>query len=342
MLTSFAGSRAKNPTYLFRASSPVSGSGIEVTEGDGVSIVPRTFLNGGTGHSHIYEIPDMVNMVTGHLYGAKSIASEFSSWAASLSVAMNFLRKHLSQPEARISAIDTRRFPNTAIYHVNDFQNAGFAVFPYPHEYLVHGVVRGGPDSGYTSVLWSDLRRLGISSIMPHHHKVGSPLPELLPITTIMPRLEIADVQVAKRVAMAFDPRFIVPVIAALLSHRHRSWQEPKSELATEEVEAIAKVLREGDIALVEDYSQVNAVMEDIVFTIEFEDVKQQITLLRLLSEYTHAKIRGQAAMQEVVEEMRLGEEKGVEKKKAAARKKKARRIRASDTVKSLVLPAAG
>ncbi|KAE9970621.1 hypothetical protein BLS_001955 [Venturia inaequalis] len=335
-------SRAKNPTYLFRASSSISGSGIEVTEGDGVSMVPRAFLNAKKGHKTIYEIPDLVNMVTGHLRGSKDIASEFSSWAASFSVAMAFLQRHLSQPDSRISVIDTRRFPDTAIYHVNEFKNAGFEVDSFAHEYLLHGVVEGSPGSGYSSVLWSGLRRLGIYKVMPRRPGGLCPLPEPLPTNTIMPPLEIADIQTAKRIAMAYGPLFAVPVIAALLSHTHRSWQRPESELAEKEVEAIARVMREGDVALVEDYSRVTAVMEDIVFTSRFEDVKQQITLLRLLSEYIHGKnaeIQGQTAMQEVDQTMRLVGKTGMEKKKSAATKKGKWWIQASGTIKSLISP---
>jgi hypothetical protein len=81
---------------------------------------------------------------------------------------MHFLGCHTTHPEDRTSVIDTRKFPQTGIYHVNDFRNAGFPVGYYAHEYLVHGVIQGGPGSGYSSVLWSDLVKLRIAEIMPH------------------------------------------------------------------------------------------------------------------------------------------------------------------------------
>lgn len=113
---------------------------------------------------------------------------------------------------------------------------------------------------------------MGIGNVRPHPDASSCyPLPNLLPPSAKMPPLKISEIEAAKRVAMAYGPQFVVPITVALLSHTHQSWQRPESELAKKEVEAIANVLREGDTALVEDYSQVAAVMKDVVYTLQYE-----------------------------------------------------------------------
>jgi hypothetical protein len=89
---------------------------------------------------------------------------------------------------------------------------------------------------------------------------------------------------------MAYDPQFLVPMTAALLSHKHRSWQRPSSKLAEDEVTFIAKVLRDGEETSVENHSKVTNLMEDTVYTTEYKDIKQQIILLRLLTKIAHTK----------------------------------------------------
>lgn len=123
-------------------------------------------------HENIYQIPDLVNMVCGHLNDA-GVNTEFSSWGACLLVAMNYLVSR--DREARISMIDTRKYPNTAIYHCSSFQNASLCDGEYAHEYLVHGVVQGGPGSGYKSVLWSELAARGIDGRFPQYYHGGPP-----------------------------------------------------------------------------------------------------------------------------------------------------------------------
>lgn len=51
ILTYFLESRLQIPTYLFRGSSPLSGSGVEIKG----QMVPRAFLKDpGSGHRDIY------------------------------------------------------------------------------------------------------------------------------------------------------------------------------------------------------------------------------------------------------------------------------------------------
>lgn len=86
-MTYFVEGRANVPIYPFRALSPLSGSGTETTDGDGVKMIPRGFLDGVTGHKTIYEFPDLTTMVQGRL-SSENINSEFFLWAANFGVSV--------------------------------------------------------------------------------------------------------------------------------------------------------------------------------------------------------------------------------------------------------------
>lgn len=87
------------------------------------------------------------------LLGQTSIRSEFSSWAASLAVAVQFWSVY-KDPQARMSVIDTREYPETGVYHVPNLHSVGLAGTEYAHEYLIHGIVDGG--LGYNLVPVTD------------------------------------------------------------------------------------------------------------------------------------------------------------------------------------------
>lgn len=223
-------------------------------------------------HENIYQIPDLFNMVCRHLNGA-GVNTEFSSWGACLSVAMNYLVS--GDPEARISMIATRKYPNTAIYHCPSLQNASLCDGEYAHEYLVHRVVQGGPGSGYKSILWSDLAARGIDDSFPQYYHGGPPH-----FTVTVTRARHA-----KHIASAYRPEFVVPFTAALLS----SWLDVDSELR-DEVKLMRAVLYEDTETEVENFLGEANIMEDIVYISCFTAVKQFILLLRMLTEDTHGK----------------------------------------------------
>jgi len=222
-----------------------------------------------------------------HLEGSP-ICSEFTSWTASLSVAISFLfaGDHVDSPDARIAIIDTRKLPNLGIYHVVDLQRAGFAKHPYDHEYHVHGVVHG---KGYSSVPWDELVKRGILSLLPT--KTGDHmkhLPARVPPSQKIPHLTRKQICMAKGIAEAFGPDFIFPVIAATLSHEHRSWQRPASQAAHDEVKFIDKCLHEEMDTEVENYIREPAIMENIVYATGYVEIRQTIELLRMLTKLCH------------------------------------------------------
>lgn len=110
-------------------------------------------------------------MINAHLRGRRQPLSEFSSWGSlSIAIYFPFRCNRDNRAEACIAMIDIRKFSDNGIYHVRDLHAAGWADGPYPWEYLIHGVVQGGPHSGYSSALWSDLVRAGIHSLIPQGH----------------------------------------------------------------------------------------------------------------------------------------------------------------------------
>lgn len=84
-------------------------------------------------------------MMNGHFTG-EYIRSEFTSWAANLSSALNFA---WGPEEYHIAILDTTSFAthdparSLDIFHVPQLWRAGLADHTYDHEYLVHGDVRG-------------------------------------------------------------------------------------------------------------------------------------------------------------------------------------------------------
>ncbi|KAE9969559.1 hypothetical protein BLS_001602 [Venturia inaequalis] len=281
-------SRRKTPIYLFRASRPQSGSGIEIRNGDSVKMVPRACIDGSAAHDNVYLIPNLDLMLNGHLHGKNPLQSEFSSWAASFSVAIDFWSRQ-KDPQARISVIDTRKYPETAIYHVPNLQEIGLFEDEYIHEYLVHGVVEGGSGSGYKSISWTETINNDFDTLIIDTHENYAMFDLIKPVSqdqTISP-LTQKEIQAAFRIASKFGPEFIIPVVASLLSHKPRSWRRPKSPLASEDIQAIAEALKKHPDAKMEDYSKITNIGTDAVSTFLYEEIHQMNILLRLLAEHT-------------------------------------------------------
>lgn len=138
-------------------------------------------------------------------------------------------------------------------------------------------------------MLLSDMEALGIRKLFPTGDLgfVLGYMPNLVPKREKIPDLTMEEVQVAKRVAAGFGVEFAVPIMAALLSHEPRNWQRSGSEGARKEVKIIAGIL---DDAEMEDYSAVDNIMKDVVFTTGYVEIELLILLLRMLTEYRRKK----------------------------------------------------
>ncbi|KAE9971132.1 hypothetical protein EG328_005831 [Venturia inaequalis] len=248
------------PTFLFRASRPSSGSGIELTEDGKVKMVPRAYLNGGSGsiHENIYEIPDLACMMSGHL-NSGDVNTEFSSWAASLLFSHGFIDS--DDPEARISII------------------VGVDEESMYEEYLLHGVLEAGPGSGYKSVLYSELKAKGIGPAIWQAEERSEQKPALM----------ATEVKHAKHIAASYGPKFITPFTAALLGNIIDPYDHGPT-VTKEDIEILQAVLYEDTQTTVENFLGVRTIMEDVVYVDGNPDTAVSILLLRELTKHTHGK----------------------------------------------------
>ncbi|KAI2777153.1 hypothetical protein F4815DRAFT_301942 [Daldinia loculata] len=141
------------PRFLFRSFYSGSGGGysrLNTTTG----IIPHTFLNGKVPTT-IYDIHNLKRMINDHLRGVH-VPSAFSSWAADLDIAIQFL----TDPSGYIAIIDTKILQDyVKIYHVTALYNAGLASGDYHHEYLAYGPITG---PAYHCVKYLDITRVGL------------------------------------------------------------------------------------------------------------------------------------------------------------------------------------
>lgn len=161
----------------------------------------------------------------------------------------------------------------------------------HDHEYLVHGVVDGGPVSGYYSISWDQSMTKKFDRMILHAPLYFTP-------SIVDPRVQEQDIspltkkelQTAIRMATKFEPKFIIPLVASLLSHKPRSWRHPTSRLASRDVQTIVKALKKTPAPAIEDYSKVINIAADVVYIDGYQEIKQMNLLLQLLAERSYAK----------------------------------------------------
>lgn len=131
----------KTPRYLFRGWSNAPGyaySGGYKDLNTPNAITPLSFFKAPGKSSQIYDLSreEMLNMARSHLRGLH-LESDFSSWAASLQIAIRFA--NADRKEAYISILDTSKVDNV-IAHVPSLLQERSS---YTHEYLAHGIISG-------------------------------------------------------------------------------------------------------------------------------------------------------------------------------------------------------
>lgn len=218
-------------------------------------------------------------MATAHYYGRKLPLTEFSSWAASLHLAIcyakNMLIKNCSG--VYVAIMDTKDLErDVKVWHVPHLLNKPEAM----HEYLAHGCIRG---RGYKAVPYELIEKAKLEEVFPEVPKdlgdqFGIKLRGLMfaasqPISSISSR----ELNIIGTITNLFD-NLSLPVAAALINIR------PRPDPAQKELEMIIKSLEDPDIPLIWAYETWLDV--GMVNTIEFPDVKQWIDLLRALSHY--------------------------------------------------------
>ncbi|KAI1261943.1 hypothetical protein F5Y18DRAFT_430715 [Xylariaceae sp. FL1019] len=153
--------RSALPRFLFRGFTKRSGAGINPKLNSKHGVIPHGFLN-GKHPTNIYDIPDLPDMINAHLSGGYHRQSDFSSWAADITVAQGFCSQ--GYPGRRLAVLDTSKLEtHVRAYHVPSLMKAGLTRYIYPEEYLVYGPVRG---AAYHCVRYAKLENAGITTLM--------------------------------------------------------------------------------------------------------------------------------------------------------------------------------
>ncbi|KAF2489258.1 hypothetical protein BU16DRAFT_544660 [Lophium mytilinum] len=259
------------PRYLFRIWSPTSGGG-EAGLNNIDQVCPHAF-NRGLGHHDIYELTfkDLVAMARYHYRGTKRSdwtgchvpLTEFSSWAASLEAALEYVELTAG---TYLAMIDTKVLGDgVKIWHIPhllpELEEAG------DHEYLAHGVIRG---VGYKAVALHRLYEAGLGSL-----KECSGSPEAILVA-------------CKRVAGLFGGGFAMPMALALLTHIPRWWYG-YAEPCREDLDVILEGLKPLEVP--EDWAETaSIVVRNSINPGAYDDVERLTTLMRVLTEYRHGK----------------------------------------------------
>ncbi|KAI0025795.1 hypothetical protein F4780DRAFT_226686 [Xylariomycetidae sp. FL0641] len=150
------GSRKTTPRFLFRGFHSMSGGDPRLNKPE--AITPRAFLS-GMQPTNIYDHLDLRRNINWHISGF-CINTYFSSWAASLDVALRFTQRGSG---SYVAIADTNLLPaNVQIYFTPHLERAGLSYLSYDEEYLVYGVVTG---QALHCVLYSDLEAAGLGSV---------------------------------------------------------------------------------------------------------------------------------------------------------------------------------
>ena len=150
----------------------------------------------------------LIGMLINHLDGEDDVPTEFSSWAASLNLAMRFAERRPFS--SHISIIDTKHLTSPVeIYYVPDLEFLGLT--PYGGEYIVHGIVEG---EHHRAISYRSFTDRGILR-NPSHLR----LTDYVPITPEF-------VETCHLLAMQYGCHFALPVALSLVAHYVARYKE--------------------------------------------------------------------------------------------------------------------
>ncbi|KAF3942317.1 hypothetical protein ABW19_dt0206389 [Dactylella cylindrospora] len=288
-------SRKNVPRYLFRACSPMSGGGIKGLNTE-AAILPHAFLD-GNGHKSLREMgsPQVRNMANGHLRGQRPpktdpTYSEFSSWAASLSLVLQYGHNWV-HTGGLICVLDRYNLPkDTTVYHCPALQMAGMCDGLYCHEYLVHGPVRG---PGFKAVPVKRLVDLGLYT----------EIPIVLPASRYWwgqiqkwdweksfkaEDINTAKVKRLKKIAAEFGENFTLAMTVAFTTVERRNVDE-HGRFNEKDVKAFLDGVSDLEIPEEFNYGK-NSIVQDGVYIQGYPMVGQLVELMRGLVEYSYGK----------------------------------------------------
>lgn len=200
-----------------------------------------------------------------HLEHHTEIATEFSSWAASLTLAMRFCGGTPSS--SFVSVIDTKRLGDSVeIFYAPDLKFLGAT--NYPGEYLVHGIVEG---EHHRALSYRSFTDLGISrSAAPH---IYDHLPNYEPPVK-------ASVRIYRRLGEQYGFKFSLAVALAIVAQfMAKSKPSPDSANEVSQRNIIEQVM--SGLQLGGRWYEDQNIMEDVVADIGTREVRLFIEYLR-------------------------------------------------------------
>jgi len=271
----------RTPRYLSRAwrnSDMPSGGYIILNTRD--AITPLAYdKRRNCGKTNIFDHSrhSLSTMAVGHLQGSTRIATEFSSWGASLQIAFN-LADH--DPDAYISVIDTRKLSKrNVVLHVPSLSFLD-GNMQYDWEYLAHGPIKGPALSVVPFKAFNDI---GLLKHFGHHSLPGATACS----SKNFPAITRAEVKQARKVADQYAPNFTVAVTLAILCLKQRCgdfWDCGNIK----NLQVIADSLQDCNIP--QHWCRDQSILTDIAYTHGYGELKQMIHLLHALVDYCHGK----------------------------------------------------
>lgn len=223
----------RTPRYLFRlwADGNEDGmpSGGNAKLNTATAITPLAFAQ-SKGHASAYDMTreEFADLAFCHLHLCKDIATEFSSWSASLNWILNkcpdvgsggLLYEERDNEHLYLCVIDVEmlRDTNQAFYApALDFLRPG--QMDYPHEYLVHGVVQG---PWYHCIRYSAILPIWQELLCPTWNFRDDAFP-VQPLTAQV-------MNEARKIGELFGEKFCLGMTLAILccqKHDPRCWED--------------------------------------------------------------------------------------------------------------------
>lgn len=234
---------------------------------------------------------ELSTMCTIHLRTRKpdTFYTEFSSWAASIDVALFFIRGR--ERTAYISVIDTKELlanPTNVIVHVPRLAPLGVP-YGYHWEYLAHGVISSS--TAHKAIPVSTFMNAGVSCQYGFGLRMAEPLIHPLSDLEIRSAVTVAT-QYRLGEEDSPDHKFGVVIMLAILCLKKRDltlWRD-KHEARKIAVILDEHIVRAGFDVPLSWYAEDTALVMDAVYLANFGEVEQLIHMLQAIAKLRHGR----------------------------------------------------
>lgn len=283
--------RRRIPRYLFRAwNDTTSPSGLSRLSGghQGLNtpeaVTPLAFSNGG-GHSSVYDMKEQsfLDMAYTHLTGQSVPETELSSWAGSLSFALNNvaasqLGGHYADEAldgAHIAIIDTKELwddVRVPVFYVPELDFLQPGGMNYPHEYLAHGIIKGSAYKAMPLRIFNEVITLAARKYKSFRVDDGQECHEIVR----------ESIDKARKIGDQYGDKFALPMLLAVLCRKKRDsklFQE-----GIEEKQFNRLMDRISDLTIPGEWQDDSPVDREYEIKNGFGDVEQMCRLIYALS----------------------------------------------------------